>query len=488
LFVPRIPNLIGAFDYTTHGGPWKYLQSVPLVFYGPGFIRSQGSIHPDREITLADISPTVAELLDFDWGKDRPGRPISEVLVPESERPDPPRLILTMVLDGGGTDVLRTWPDAWPNLERLTQEGTALANATVGSAPSVTPPAHTTIGTAAFPEQHGIVDLTQRSGDRVIDSFVSKVADFSPENMMLTTLADDYDQASGNAPKIGLLGYRGWQLGMMSAGAFLPGGDKDAAVLIDRLDGDLITNDAYYSLPGSVADAGDLARDTRTADLTDGKADSKWMGTVDLSDEVRLQYSPAWTLHQTDLMKALLTAEQAGKDAIPDLFFVNYKQIDDVAHFYDMLSSRMEETVEFSDDALGELEAFLDDSVGRGKWVLVLTADHGAAPLAEVTGGWPINVLKVGAAAAKHFGVPYDDLILNERTMGYWFDLDVAKEKGVTAEEFSTFLLNYRIRDAAAAGQEVPDQYLSRLDEPVFAAAFPSEMVPAIWACAKKRS
>ncbi|MBA3350621.1 MAG: hypothetical protein H0T12_08715, partial [Actinobacteria bacterium] len=125
MVVPREPNFFGAFVGQSHSGPWDYVQRVPLVFYGPGFIRSQGSLSLGREVTLADLAPTYAELLDTP-APSNVGAPIDEVLVPEASRPGRPKLILTVVWDGGGWNVLDAWPDAWPNLARLMARGSSV--------------------------------------------------------------------------------------------------------------------------------------------------------------------------------------------------------------------------------------------------------------------------------------------------------------------------------------------------------------------------
>jgi hypothetical protein len=44
IIVPKEPNYIGSFAVTSHTGPWDYVQQVPLVLYGPGFIRANGQI------------------------------------------------------------------------------------------------------------------------------------------------------------------------------------------------------------------------------------------------------------------------------------------------------------------------------------------------------------------------------------------------------------------------------------------------------------
>lgn len=488
MFVPRDPNFMGEFDYTTHGGAWDYLERVPLVFYGPGYIKAQGEIELSREVTVADIAPTVAELLGFDWGGGRPGRAISEALVPEAERSKPPKLVLTVVWDGGGSDVLDAWPDAWPNLANLMAGGTSIGNATVGSAPSVTPPIHANIGTGAFPKQHGIIDLTQRSGERVTDSYVSLERDFSPKNLELSTLADDYDLATGNASKVGVLAYRGWHLGMMGHGAFSAGGDKDIAAIIDRQNGDIITSDRYYSLPDFMNEIPGLGEDIQTADATDGKIDSKWLGRVPLDDPDQLQYTPAWTLYETRLLKALLERENVGRDDVPDLYFVNYKQIDDVGHFYNMLSEEMNEILQFSDDALSDVTKFLDERIGARNWVMVFTADHGETPDPSSTGGWPIDVQTLADKTAAHFDLSTNDMILSKRTMGFWFDKRVLATSGISAEDIADFMVDYRLDDSVQPGHEIPERYIERAQEPVFEAAFPMSELGRVWGCAKRRA
>jgi predicted AlkP superfamily pyrophosphatase or phosphodiesterase len=486
-FIPRAPNFIGTFDYTTHGGPWDYLQRVPLVFYGPGFIREQGTISVDREITVADVAPTLASLLGIPWDPGRAGRPITEALLPPRERDGQPKLIVTVVWDGGGSDVLRAWPRAWPHLRRLMHGGTSVARASVGSAPSTTPPVHTTLGTGEFPNHHGITDLTMRTGSHVLDSFSTRTRTLTPENMQLETLADIYDRRVANRAVIGLLGHRGWHLGMMGQGAYAPGGDKDIAAIVERGQDRIVTNRDYYSLPTYVNAVGGFLKDLRVADLTDGKRDMKWSGHVSLTDPVTREYTPAWTLYQTRLAKKLLEEEQFGADETSDLFFVNYKQIDDVGHFYNMLSDEMQEILRFTDGALEDLTNYLDERVGRHEWVMVMTADHGETPAAEATGGWPISSGLLATKLANHFGVGTSQLILRRRTMGFWLNGQTMAQAGFDTEDVADYLMTLTVRDLAPTGEAVPDAYTHRLEETVFSAAFPGDRVDALKGCLSRR-
>lgn len=483
IFVPREPNFMGGFTSTTHSGPWDYVQDVPLVFYGPGFIRDAGEITLDREVTVADLAPTLAELLETPWPGGRPGRAITEALLPTADRPDPPKMILVVVWDGGGWDVLDTWPNAWPNLRRMMAHGTSVAGATVGSSPSVTPAIHTTIGTGTFPKEHGIVDIPVRDGLEVVGSY----DDITPQYLEVPTLADLYDRRTANVAKIGMFAYKPWHLGMIGHGAYVPGGDHDIAIISERSQGDLITNYDWYSLPDYLHDTPGFEADVRAVDDDDGKIDSKWMGHEVLNDANRLRHTPVWALFQTRLLKSVVVNEGYGDDDVTDMFWTNYKQIDDVGHDWNMLNPEMREILEYSDLELRKLEKFLDAEVGRNEWVIAFTADHGQSPDPLAVGAWPIRIQLLQDDVAEHFGVTAEDLFQDERPVGFWIDPTFAAAEGITAEDVADFLVRYRLRDNLRPGEEPPAKYRDRLDELVFAAALPSARMGKIWRCVNER-
>jgi arylsulfatase A-like enzyme len=486
LFVPREPNFFGGFTSTTHSGPWGYVQEVPITFYGPGFIHSKGPIELDREVTLADLAPTLADLLGIDFPKNRPGRSITEALVPKAERPGKPRLILTVVWDGGGWNVLNTWPHAWPYLDGLMHDGTSITNAIVGSSPTVTPAVHATIGTGTFPKEHGIVDIPIRVGADIVGAY----DDRSGQYMKVTTLADIYDPTTDNKAKIGMLAYKSWHLGMIGKGAQLPGGDKDIAVIAEKEAGDLVANETYYDMPDYLENVAGFEDDVRTVDVADGKADGKWMGHDDLEDPSKVRHTPAWALYQTRLVTTLLDREAFGQDDVSDLFYVNYKQVDDVGHDWNMLNPEMREILNYTDGELEKLVEYLDRKVGRNKWVVAVTADHGQAPDPMAAQAWPLRIQLLQDDVSKKFdhtdnGV---DLFQDERPVGFWLDAAELAANDVTEEDISNFLVDYRLEDNLRPGEKIPDQYSKRLREPILAAAFPSDEMGKIWSCAKRRA
>ncbi|HYO61198.1 MAG TPA: hypothetical protein VEU29_04815, partial [Actinomycetota bacterium] len=90
-FVPLAPNYSGAFDVTSHSGPWDYLQNVPLVLYGPGVIEDAGRVK--GAATLADVFSTAGALTGVDL-PERAGRVLEEAV---GEAGAPPKLIVTIM-------------------------------------------------------------------------------------------------------------------------------------------------------------------------------------------------------------------------------------------------------------------------------------------------------------------------------------------------------------------------------------------------------
>ena len=477
--MPREPNFFGSFIANSHSGPWDYVQRVPIIFYGPGYIKAQGEINPERSITSADIAPTIADLIGWPWPEDRPSSSLSDALVPAEERPEPPKLVLTVIWDGGGRNVLEQWPEEWPNLKKMVEGGTSFGNAYVASSPSVTPSVHATIGTGTFPDEHGIVDIPMRVNGEIVGSWPNA----RPSYLAVETLADLYDRDNGNEPLIGMVGDHGWHLGMIGHDSYLQGGDADIGVMYSDTQVP-ITNEDFYELPGYLLKIPGLEKDIPEIDLSDGEVDNRWMGNDVLEEHRLARETPAATLYQTRLLKELMTNEGFGQDELPDLLFTNYKQIDYVGHRFNMLEPEMREAVHYSDQELGELEDFLNEYVGEGEWVIALSADHGSTPAAEATGAWPIGTQEMLDDLSEHFGLPANEIIDQTRVTGFWVNHDGLEANGITEEDISNFLLDMKVEDNAVVIDELPEGYDEKLDEKIFSAVFPSSETNSIMECA----
>jgi hypothetical protein len=442
---------------------------VPLFLYGPDNIPAAGRI--DRPVTVADLAPTLAEHMDFQFAAPD-GMALPEALAPR-EGGGVPRLVVVVVWDGLGRNVLDRYPEAWPTLRSLIPHGAWFEDATVGSSPSVTASVHATIGAGAFPKTHGRVANRFR-----FRGTMASVNQVGPADLIGPSLADLWDRSIGNAAQVGLVAFREWHAGMVGHGALFPGGDHDLAVLMDEESGrwDLPGDErAAFRFPAYAPTVGGLDAALRELDLVDGELDGLWRGE-NLADPSVAVRSPAYSEWQTRLLERIVATEGFGADAVPDLLFTNYKQPDLVAHRWGMESMRMEESVRALDRALGDLIDLLDARAGEGRWILALTADHGSTPAPDITGGTVIDEVRLVEAIRGRFDTDGDDrsVLVALSPSQAWLDHEEMGEEGLTAAEVASFIAGYD------AGDNVPDPDAlpsDRRDDRLFAGAFPSPLL-----------
>ncbi len=472
-------------DYLGHGGfphsgPWDYIADVPLLWYGPGFVPAQGAV--ERPVTLADIAPTQAELLRFDF--DAPdGTTLREALVPRADRPTPPRLIVVVVWDGAGRDVLEAHADAWPVLRSLIDQGTYFEHAEVGSSPPSTAQIHATIGTGAFSRNHGIVAMRFRVGDRLVDPWRN-----GPRFLELPTLADRYDRASNNDPLVGAIGTVAIHLGMLGHGTRFPGGDADLAVLRDisgvasegadgirwRLPDNL---GDLYRFPAYANDLPPLSGYLGELDRMDGMLDGRWRDHDMAGPETLAGFhTPARIPFQTRMVEEVVRQEGFGADDVPDLLFVNYKLIDEIGHLFSLNSPEMDDALRAQDGDLPELIGFLNGTVGVGNWVMALTADHGHTPSPAVSGASVISPGRVADAIEARFDRDGDGtgVVESVQPTQIYLDRSELRQHGATLAEVSSFLMALRKRDVGSDAWPIP---ANELDDPAFLAAYPSVLL-----------
>jgi hypothetical protein len=460
MFIPSEPNYVGLAIRPVHSGPWDYLAQVPLVIYGPGHISRSEEI--SEPATLADLAPTIAALIDFDAFPSRDGRILKEALLPDRRRP--PRLVVTVVWDGGGLNVLEAHENSWRFLSRLMNMGTSYTNATIGSSPSVTPPVHTTIGTGAFPASTGIPGLTARVPGPL---YTDPLLGLDPSAIRVPTLADLYDGRRDNRAVVGMLATANWHLGMIGHGAAHPGGDRDPAILFDS-SGRVYTNRELYSLP-QIGDPSRLDAYMRALDTNDGALDREWRG-LSLDDPEIRPATPAAVRYEEDLLENLIETEGFGSDRIPDLLYVNFKSSDGAGHKWGMTSTEVGDVLSTQDHALRRLTSFLDDAVGRKRWVLIVTADHGQTPYPQESGAWPIAGGELKADANERFDRENPEAELIDRVVspGAYIRKDELKASEATLEDIAIWMAQYSVADNIRSGDQVPDWYRGGPSDRVF--------------------
>jgi hypothetical protein len=470
--ISRFPDYIGAG--LTHSSPYDYTQEIPFFLYGPGYIKPGTYAKP---VTLADLAPTTGDLIDFPF--DAPdGTSQTEALEPG--RPLP-KLVVTLVWDSGGMDVLNTWPKEWPYLHSIMGDGAWFTHATVGASPSNTPTGYAMIGTGAFPADNGMVDEYVKVNNRI-----EKPNANGPAFMVAPTLADLYDRAMGNEPVIGGLASLSAHIMMIGHGSEWNGGDQDIAVAREKEDATTGGNDSavswnltsgmapFYRMPSYVNHLPPIDQFNDQLDAMDGARDGMWR------DNSIEQFNngfdtPARTPFQTQLFEKVIQEEGFGADDVPDLLYLNYKAIDVIGHAFSANGIEMSDALKVQDQHLKILMDFLDETVGKGKWVLALTADHGTNLDPAVSGAFQIDTASIEDLLNARFD-DGDDVPLIEkfRTTEFWLNEDELAQSGHDLVDVSNFLLSLTEAQTTKTGNEPAPGHE---DDTVFAGAFPTSLM-----------
>ena len=444
--VPSEPNLVAApGGRLTHEGPFTNLQHIPLFLLGQGYIRRGRTVL--RGVRAAAIAPTIASLLDFESRSWLPEEaPLAEGI--RVARPDqPPKLILTLVWEGIGRNVLAKWPNSWPDLEHLVNNGTWYEKASAGTSPSAAAPVQATIGTAVYPRTHGIVGDSYRIGGRIVPAYSR-----GPSDLLVPTLADVYDRERGGRPLVGLIGSDIAGLGLLGHGASFPGGDRDLMAHHPRTG-----RGARWSLPH-----------------TPWEHDFELPKGLDHFSGLKGRFdTPAGADYETSALEKIIRTQGFGRDDVSDLLFANYSMGDSVAERFGMGSPQMRDVVAGLDHQLFRLRTFLNKTVGMHQWVMILTADHGSTPNPAVVGSFVIDPTALQADLQRRFGggKGHPSVVTGMGATQIWLNMPLLNKRGFTAYDVSRYLLDYTAGDNRGPNVEGADQR-------VFQAAFPTKLLP----------
>jgi Type I phosphodiesterase / nucleotide pyrophosphatase len=476
--------LIGEWDLTTlgtetpdlstsHPNPWNYLTRVPIIAYQPGVVPA--GVDDYSEVDIADVAPTFARALGMD-DFDADGEPLPGL---DFDAAALPKVIFTVVIDGGGWNALQQHPNAWPEIARLRAGGTTYVNATLGSAPSITGALHATFGTGSYPNKHGLPGNQMRGPDGENTDTWRQDAD--PRYMLLPTVSELWDEANDNEPVVATVSYEGWHLGMIGHGAQRDGGDKDVAVLWEVDDDAWWVNEEYYELPDYLrpTDLVRLEEYERELDSRDGLVDATWFGHTleQLQDSKVRPATPAFVRFTGDAVIDVMRNENVGTDSVTDMMWVEMKMPDYAGHAWNVTEEEQEDVIRATDRQIGRFVDELDRSVGRGNYLLAISADHGQQPLPEHYGGWRINNRELQRDIEERFG----DVIEKITPVDIYLDLDTIERTGVHPDDIARYIATYTISenipDGAPGADRVPKP---RLDERLFAGAFTTEYLSAL--------
>ena len=501
MLVPKPHNfLIGEWDLTTlgsatptmstsHPNPWNYLARVPIIVHGPRWAPS--GVVDETETDIASLAPTYAEILGGVEGFETDVEPLPGIerssgpCLRQPGRGDPcavlPKVIFTVVIDGGGWNALQQHADSWPFIDELRDSSVTYTNATIGSAPSITGALHATFGTGVYPIEHGIPGNQMRGEDG--ENTDTWLQDADPRYLDAPTVSELWDEQNHNEAVVGTVSYEGWHLGMIGHGAFRDGGDKDIAVLWEAQDpesdeplNEWWINEDYYELPSYLqeTDLATLEGYEDELDERDGLEDGAWYGkTIEqLREPLIRPGTPAFVRFTGDAVIDVMRNEDIGKDDVTDMFWVEMKMPDYAGHAWNMLEAEQEDVLRETDRQLARMKAELDRTVGRGNYVFAISADHGQQPLPDNYGGWRINSRELQRDIIDRFG----EIVEKVTPVDVYFDLDAVEEEGVDLSDVARYLGTYTLGENIPEGRPGEDLVPEgRRDDLLFAGAFSTD-------------
>lgn len=334
--------------------------------------------------------------------------------------PRRPALAVLIVVDQMRADYLTRFRAHWTGgLKRLVDEGASFSEGAYPYLSTVTCVGHSTIGTGTLPLTHGVVQNTwvdRRTGavvpctdDPSVDAVNysgEATAHYGVARLRVPTFGDAIRANGGHVVALALKA----RSAMMLAGR---GGDA-VTWASDAMDG-WQTSTQYAQAPVSAvaayvqahpidADAGQTwtlslpaSRYAASDDVASEDPPSGWGRTFPhplgrptgtAKDRTafydRWQQSPFADAYVARMAASLADTFELGRHAQPDLLAVSFSTPDLLGHNYGPDSREVEDAYVRLDASIGTLLAALDRSVGRGRYVVALSADHGVAALPEV--------------------------------------------------------------------------------------------------------
>jgi predicted AlkP superfamily pyrophosphatase or phosphodiesterase len=464
--------------WTTHASSWDYDTDVKFVLYGPGFVKD--GVRLERT-TLQNIAPTYARLIGTTPPRGSMGRVMSEALVPTTKRP---RVILTVVMDGGGRSLYEAWPDAWPVIKGLAARGVEYTDAKVTQLETATAVSHVAIGTGGYPITTRIV------GNEIYDPATRQVTqsfpDFSAEFIKAPSLADEYGVSAGHRPVvIGTSFQDRAAMGMVGHGAAHHPGNKNHIVVLyaqpkrpawkEQFPGGdqehrLMTNPDLYTFPAYLRGRSPMPY-VRT--LTGGTG--MWMGHK-IDDSSNVRFTPAFVEFECDNMLLMLDREPIDQPDVTSLVYMSMKPTDYAAHRWGLESLEAREALRAQDACVGRLIQKLNARVGEGSYVVTITADHGMMPMPELTNGHRLSLRTLLEMIDRKFGAKIG---LGGGFINLWFDQAKMKEIGITNRDVADYLRSLTAGQYYGPRVQWPTYLPYRPEERLFFNAYTAEQVEA---------
>jgi len=332
-----------------------------------------------------------------------------------AQAPPRPKLVVGLVVDQMRWDHLKRFSNRYgaDGFNRLLKNGFSCDNTFIPYNPTYTAPGHASVHTGSVPALNGIMgnDWYSKALGRnvycVEDYSVTPVGTtsaagfMSPKNLQSTTISDEIRLTQNFRNKTVAIAIK-------DRGAVLPGGHTaNGAYWFDNATAGFISSSFYMNdLPAWVK----AFNARRLPDVylrqpwntlypintyTQSTADNKWYESdltgedntfphqIDSSHVSRydfFKHLPAANTYTFEMAKAAIAGERLGQTpGVTDMLAVSFSATDYLGHATGANSIELEDMYLRFDRDLAQFLKHLDATVGKGQYLLFLTADHGVA-------------------------------------------------------------------------------------------------------------
>lgn len=332
-----------------------------------------------------------------------------------AQTPAKPKLVVGIVVDQMRWDFLYRFQDRYSagGFKRLLGEGFSCENTFIPFTPTYTAPGHACVYTGSVPSLNGIIGnnwynkytnqvvyCTEDSTVKTVGS-ASPAGEMSPRNMWSSTVTDELRLATNFRSKsIGIA--------LKDRGAILPAGHTaNAAYWFDDATGGWISSTYYMqSLPSWMQQFNArklpetyMAKNWKTLypieTYVQSTADAKPYennfpgGTTSFEHKTEsftganrsavFRVTPYGNTFTIDGAKAAIEGESLGARGVTDFLAISLSSPDYIGHAFGPNSVEIEDTYLRLDKDLADFLTYLDTKVGKGQYLLFLTADHAVA-------------------------------------------------------------------------------------------------------------
>jgi predicted AlkP superfamily pyrophosphatase or phosphodiesterase len=381
---------------TSHSTDYDYDKKIPLLFYGPKWFTSKVY---SKKVDQQSIVPTLTKILQI-----RNPNGVENIAIPEIfselKSQEKPELIVTIVIDQGGHQYYRSHPKSFPNIKKLMSNSAYFPNAEVGHLDTHTAVGHAAIGTGAYPRKNMVVGNTffSMKNNKLFSAEIyagGDEASVDPSELATETLADVLDNENDDKSEVVSQCYAlRASIGMAGHGAFKMKnvsyvGDKDHVYWLDKKSKKWITDSRYYSAPYFLGEYNNFSNYLQHHSGGWRNLDFKTLEEVEKNFHYVLG-SPAQVKLEAEMfrrsLEEVIARRDKHKDGFTDLAYVTLKATDSVGHNFGWESLEARDTFQETDRQVGLIVEFLEKHWGDS-FILVLTADHGCAPMQEISGG-----------------------------------------------------------------------------------------------------